>query len=86
MNDEELRALVRAAVARQLRPAGSRGPSGLQAPAAIPAARDAGSAGQPAAGHPSHHLYLTIVNTGEACVIEPAVTCDHCGYCKSHGH
>jgi hypothetical protein len=23
---------------------------------------------------------------GEACVIEPDVTCNHCGYCRSHGH
>jgi len=20
------------------------------------------------------------------CLIEPAVTCNHCGYCKSYGH
>jgi hypothetical protein len=20
------------------------------------------------------------------CIIEPAVTCNHCGYCKSYGH
>jgi threonine dehydrogenase-like Zn-dependent dehydrogenase len=26
------------------------------------------------------------VNPGDACVIEPSVPCDHCGYCKSHGH
>ena len=31
-------------------------------------------------------MYLTVVNTGDACVIEPRVTCNHCGYCKSHGH
>jgi threonine dehydrogenase-like Zn-dependent dehydrogenase len=29
---------------------------------------------------------VTIVNGDDACVIEPGVACDHCGYCKSHGH
>ncbi len=23
---------------------------------------------------------------GSPCVIEPAVTCNNCGYCLSHGH
>jgi hypothetical protein len=36
--------------------------------------------------HPSHAQYLTVVNVGDACVIEPGVGCNHCGYCKSHGH
>jgi threonine dehydrogenase-like Zn-dependent dehydrogenase len=31
-------------------------------------------------------MYMTVVNVGDACVIEPGVTCNHCGYCKSHGH
>jgi hypothetical protein len=35
--------------------------------------------------HASHAMYL-IVNSTDACVIEPSVTCNHCGYCKSHGH
>jgi hypothetical protein len=36
--------------------------------------------------HASHYQYLTIVNVGDACVIEPGVECNHCGYCRSHGH
>ncbi|HUL75107.1 MAG TPA: hypothetical protein VLT86_18480 [Vicinamibacterales bacterium] len=36
--------------------------------------------------HPSHGQYLTVINVGDQCVIEPEVTCNHCGYCKSHGH
>ena len=79
MNDQELRALVRDAVARHLgRPTV---PSSLSAP------RE--STPHPShefGGHASHAVYLTVVNTGDACVIEPAVPCDHCGYCKSHGH
>jgi threonine dehydrogenase-like Zn-dependent dehydrogenase len=64
VNDQELRLLVRAAVARHL---------GIDVPA--PPANDAGQM-----------LYTGLVNVTDACVIEPAVPCDHCGYCKSHGY
>jgi uncharacterized membrane protein len=36
--------------------------------------------------HASHYQYITLVNVGESCVIEPSVECNHCGYCRSHGH
>ena len=36
--------------------------------------------------HASHALYLRLPNGTEACLIEPAVECTHCGYCQSHGH
>ena len=36
--------------------------------------------------HASHSQYLTLLNDTDACLIEPAVLCNHCGYCKSHGH
>lgn len=35
--------------------------------------------------HVSHAVYV-IVNSSDACVIEPDVECTHCNYCKSHGH
>jgi hypothetical protein len=69
MNEDEIRALVRTALARQL---------GLDAPEArIPAVK-----------HPSH-LRLPVEAGSErdgACLIEPAVSCNHCGYCQSFGH
>ena len=34
--------------------------------------------------HASHFRYA-LPGSGEACLIEPAVTCNHCGYCQSHG-
>ena len=81
MNDHELRELVRDAVARHL---GGRGAS---AEPRLPAAPSpALHASHGVTGHASHAIYLTVVNSGESCVIEPAVPCDHCGYCKSHGH
>ena len=84
MNDQELRALVRAAVERHLRPQAAGG--GLQPrsqaqdqPYLQPAARGP----QPDA---SHYVYVSLTNVGDACVIEPSVPCNHCNYCKSHGH
>ena len=71
MNEQDLRALVRAAVARQM---------GTGAPP--PESHEP----VPLRLFSSHTLYSGLVNVGDACVIEPAVKCDHCGYCKSHGY
>ena len=38
--------------------------------------------------HPSH-MRFTVLRSGDddgACLIEPAVRCNHCGYCLSYGH
>jgi len=94
MTEQELRALVRDAVARHLgRPATAPGSSATPAPRAVlHAAHHAAShhtASRPADSpqpHVSHGLYVQLVNVAETCVIEPAVGCDHCGYCRSHGH
>jgi hypothetical protein len=86
MNDQDLRQLVRQAVARQLgHGTPLAGSAALPpAPAALPP--NSGVRDSVWSRHPSHYLFLTVVNSGDACVIEPSVTCDHCGYCKSHGH
>ena len=75
MNDEQLRTLIREAVARHVSHQGPvvSLPAALQAPGPQPPA-------------PSHYQYLTLVNVGDACLIEPAVKCNHCGYCKCHGY
>jgi hypothetical protein len=73
ISDQELRSLVRDAIARQ---AGHAAP---QTPAAPPLGFR---------GHPSHGL-LPLARGGDgdgACLIEPAVRCTHCGYCLSYGH
>ena len=38
--------------------------------------------------HASHALFAVPAGAeiGGPCVIEPAVACNHCGYCKSYGH
>jgi hypothetical protein len=35
--------------------------------------------------HASHGRYALPESDGP-CLIEPAVQCNHCGYCQSHGH
>jgi hypothetical protein len=72
MNDDALRALVRETIARmESRP----GSGGAPDPSAI----------QAFGAHPSGYKY-DIAPADDRCVIEPAVTCNHCGYCLSHGH
>jgi hypothetical protein len=80
MNDADLRALVRDAVARHL-----SGQVNSSAPAAVAAPRPAGS-DRGWAQHSSHVQFLQLINVGDACLIEPSVECTHCGYCKSQGH
>jgi threonine dehydrogenase-like Zn-dependent dehydrogenase len=81
MNDQDLRALVRDAVARHFAP-----PAPRTSHAAPGTSHPAPRTPHPAPTHVSQVQYLTVVNTGDACVIEPDVTCNHCGYCKCHGH
>jgi predicted Zn-ribbon and HTH transcriptional regulator len=70
MDEQALRAMVREAVARQVQ--------GAQA--AAPAERPVTFA-----AHVSHIRYALPKSDGP-CLIEPAVQCNHCGYCESHGH
>ena len=71
MNEDELRELVRDAVRRRIGREGESAPAG-------PLSRE----------HASHVL-LPLVRGGDgdgACLIEPSVRCNHCGYCLSYGH
>ena len=72
MLDEELRMIVRDAILRRLR-------------------GEAPDVKEPATSshdHASHRL-LPLQRGGDldgVCLIEPAVRCNHCGYCLSFGH
>jgi hypothetical protein len=81
MTEQELRALVRQAIARVQGGAGS-------APS-HPASSDAPShLARFAPSHASHAVFM-VPDGSDAegpCIIEPAVMCNHCGYCKSLGH
>jgi hypothetical protein len=73
MTDSELRAMIRDSIVRQ---------TGAPRPAAEP---------DPASAFSAHvsHLRFPLMRGGDddgACIIEPAVRCNHCGYCQSLGH
>jgi len=71
LSDAELRALVREAIQAQTRAPGA--PGGLQ---------------ESSRAHASHGM-LPLARGGDgdgACLIEPSVRCNHCGYCLSLGH
>jgi hypothetical protein len=77
MNESELRALVRDAIARHT--AGQGGAA---------AARKASGLFDRLEPHASHGMFklATGAEADGPCLIEPAVQCNHCGYCKSLGH
>ena len=92
MNEQDLRALVRAAIEerRQVGP-----PERADVPADF--AQHAGAGGAPprrtatyatVPEHASHGRFVLPAGaeTDGPCLIEPAVACNHCGYCQSLGH
>ena len=75
MNEQELRAIVREAIARHAAVT-ARGVSA--GPASFSVLRQ----------HASHAVFALPAGADAdgPCIIEPAVACNHCGYCKSYGH
>ena len=71
MTEHEVRLLVREAIARQI---GHH---------AQPWSADAGG---PSGARDASHGQFDLPALGSECIIEPSVTCNHCGYCKSYGH
>jgi len=77
MNEDDVRALVREAIERHLgRPRGE----GVRPLFSM----------DPAAPSHSSHILLKVLPGSDVdegmCVIEPAVRCNHCGFCQSFGH
>lgn len=72
MNEETLRVMIRQAIARQ---------QGVERPVPV----HVHAAPLPFGADPSHFRY-TLPDSGGPCLIEPAVSCNHCGFCESHGH
>jgi hypothetical protein len=72
ISEEDLRAMVRDAIARQGGPVDA-------APIATPAR---------VGPHPSHYRLALVGggDADGRCIIEPAVPCTHCGFCQSLGH
>jgi hypothetical protein len=76
MTEQELRALVREAIAKAAVGGAEAPPYGVtEAPP------------HGVSGHSSHAMFtLAPADPEGRCVIEPGVACNHCGYCKSYGH
>jgi hypothetical protein len=77
MNEQDVRALVREAIDRHLgRPSG--------------ATKVAPYRGEASREPDASHILLKVLPGSEVdegmCVIEPAVRCNHCGFCQSYGH
>jgi hypothetical protein len=73
MNDQELRAMVRDSIARHV----AKGFSPAEGVA------------QPFRAADAAFMKFPMLRSGDddgACVIEPSVRCNHCGYCLSYGH
>jgi hypothetical protein len=72
MTDDELRAMVRQAIARVQ--SGAVTTPHLSHPLPL--------------SHPSHLVFTVPsgADAEGPCIIEPNVMCNHCGYCKSMGH
>jgi hypothetical protein len=74
MTDDEIRSLVRVAIQKHL-----GGPSAIPAMVVAPP--------QPPSLSISFGRYgLPRAEDDTMCIIESAVTCNHCGYCQCHGH
>jgi hypothetical protein len=76
MNDQELREMIRESIARHT---GAR----------HAAAASRTDSSEPHSSFHTSHLRFTLLRSGDddgACLIEPAVQCNHCGYCLSYGH
>jgi hypothetical protein len=90
LNEQEMRLLVREAIARV---GAARANAGaiLHAPAqgfGGPAVARHGGSDRSGRGHASHAMFVLPagIDTDGPCIIEPSVPCNHCGFCKSYGH
>lgn len=70
MDEDALRQLVRDAVTRHLQQHTTTGADPAPAWKA----------------HTSHGRFTLTPSPDGTCIVEPAVRCNHCGYCQSMGH
>lgn len=80
MNDEELRSLIRAAIQKHMSASAPELPRELPRDAAF------GGGPEPAVSISFGQYQLERPAGDTSCLIEPAVQCNHCGFCKCHGH
>ncbi len=80
MDEQQVRLLVRQAIARHM-----GAPLPASAPAPVAAVPLPGSA-VPATLLSFAQFHLARPAGETECVIEPTVTCNHCGHCQCYGH
>lgn len=86
MDEQQVRLLVRQAIARHM------GASPAPVPVARPAAPEAVAPAfaipaSDASAHVAFARFHLVRPAGETeCLIEPTVTCNHCGHCQCYGH
>ncbi len=79
MTERDLRVLVREAIARHLHgQADGPGPAAAAHAGVVPVASVVRA--------PLSHAQFVLPAPDGSCVVEPAVSCNHCGFCKSYGH
>ena len=88
MDEQQVRALVRQAIARHM---GAEGDASRSVRPAAPESRPSSvSTYGPAAPDidtiVSARFHLARPENEVECLIEPAVMCNHCGYCQCYGH
>ena len=78
MTDEEIRTIVREALARHLGPGSAAEAASPAQPLSTP----------PWRAHPSFGRFLLEPTPAQQgmCIVEPTVRCNHCGYCQSFGY
>jgi hypothetical protein len=81
MNDDELRALIRAAIQKHT---GIGSPASASAHAVPSELRRDAAETVVSISFGQYQLQRAPDDT--MCLIEPAVQCNHCGFCKCHGH
>lgn len=79
MNDDQIRALVRVAIEKHL---GAPAAGDCENPRDNPRGNDRGTDRLISFGR----YALPRAEDDTNCLIEPAVRCNHCGYCECHGH
>ena len=81
MDEHQVRLMVRQAIARHI------GAPETPAVAPRPAAPSAAPALTPNDTHAAFARFHLVRPAGETdCLIEPTVTCNHCGHCQCFGH
>jgi hypothetical protein len=85
MTDDELRGLIRAAIHKHMGSA-SDVPAGAGTIRLPDATLPVPQSGSPAISISFGQYRLERAAGDTSCLIEPAVQCNHCGFCKCHGH